>query len=100
MANYIDAGSIVAGSAGLSLWVSYLKLSDTQIGLLGAFSANAISAAIGALLGGFLADKIGRKAVYTNSMLVYALGICLVLFRHQLSLFVKRLHYYRFIGRS
>lgn len=80
LANYIDAGSIVAGSAGLSLWVSYLKLSDTQIGLLGAFSANAISAGIGALLGGFLADKIGRKAVYTNSMLVYALGICLVLF--------------------
>ncbi len=32
LANYIDAGSIVAGSAGLSLWVSYLKLSDTQIG--------------------------------------------------------------------
>lgn len=43
-------------------------------------SANAISAAVGALLGGFLADKVGRKAVYTNSMLVYALGICLVLF--------------------
>ncbi|MEH2976933.1 MULTISPECIES: MFS transporter [Bacillus amyloliquefaciens group] len=80
LANYIDAGSIVAGSAGLSMWVSYLKLSDSQIGLLGAFSANAISAAIGALLGGYLADKVGRKAVYTNSMLVYALGICLVLF--------------------
>lgn len=80
LANYIDAGSIVAGSAGLSLWVSYLKLSDTQIGLLGALSANAISAAVGALLGGYLADKVGRKAVYTNSMLVYALGICLVLF--------------------
>lgn len=62
------------------MWVSYLKLSDSQIGLLGAFSANAISAAIGALLGGYLADKVGRKAVYTNSMLVYALGICLVLF--------------------
>ncbi len=80
LANYIDAGSIVAGSAGLSLWVSYLKLSDTQIGLLGALSANAISAAVGALLGGFLADKVGRKAVYTNSMLIYALGICFVLF--------------------
>ncbi|WP_406621161.1 MFS transporter [Bacillus atrophaeus] len=80
LANYIDAGSIVAGSAGLSMWVSYLKLSDSQIGLLGAFSANAISAAVGALLGGYLADKVGRKAVYTNSMLVYALGICLVLF--------------------
>ncbi|MGK9430913.1 MFS transporter [Bacillus atrophaeus] len=80
LANYIDAGSIVAGSAGLSMWVSYLKLSDSQIGLLGAFSANAISAAVGALLGGYLADKVGRKAIYTNSMLVYALGICLVLF--------------------
>ncbi|MCI4170812.1 MFS transporter, partial [Bacillus spizizenii] len=61
------------------LWVSYLKLSDTQNGLLGALSANAISAAVGAQLGGLLADKVGRKAVYTNSMLVNAIGICLVL---------------------
>jgi len=31
LANYIDAGSIVAGSAGLTLWVNHLGLSDTQI---------------------------------------------------------------------
>ncbi|MDU5949779.1 MAG: MFS transporter, partial [Paenibacillus macerans] len=72
LANYIDAGSIVAGSAGLSLWVDYLGLNDSQIGLLGAMSANAISAAIGALIGGYLADKVGRKKIYTTSMVAYA----------------------------
>jgi MFS transporter, SP family, inositol transporter len=80
LANYIDAGSIVAGSAGLTLWVHHLGLSETQIGLLGALSANAISAAIGALLGGFLADRLGRKLIYTVSMLIYSLGILFILF--------------------
>ena len=46
------------------MWVSYLKLSDSQIGLLGAFSANAISA--GALLGGYLADKVEK--LYTQTV--------------------------------
>lgn len=80
LANYIDAGSIVAGSAGLSLWVDYLGLSDRQIGLLGAMSANAISAAVGALIGGYLADKVGRKKIYTTSMITYALGTMLIIF--------------------
>ncbi|GIP08925.1 MULTISPECIES: MFS transporter [Paenibacillus] len=80
LANYIDAGSIVAGSAGLSLWVDYLGLNDSQIGLLGAMSANAISAAIGALIGGYLADKVGRKKIYTTSMVAYALGTLLIVF--------------------
>lgn len=50
MSNYIEAGSIVAGAGGLSLWVKYLNLDDIKIGLLGAVSANAF----GAIIGGFL----------------------------------------------
>ena len=49
LANYIDAGSIVAGSAALALWKAQYGLSDTFIGLIAAFSANAISAGVGAL---------------------------------------------------
>ena len=52
LANYIDAGSIVAGSAALALWKAQYGLSDTFIGLIAAFSANAISAGIGALIWG------------------------------------------------
>jgi inositol transporter-like SP family MFS transporter len=77
MTSYIDAGSIVAGAAGLSLWKEYLGLNSLQIGLLGAFSSNAISAAIGALIGGTICDRYGRKVVYTYDLLIYILGLFL-----------------------
>lgn len=75
LANYMDGGSIVAGSAALSLWVERYHLSDQFVGLIGAFSANAISAGVGALLGGRLCDKFGRKKIYQFDMLFYAFGM-------------------------
>lgn len=80
LANYIDAGSIVAGSAALALWKSQYGLSDTFLGLIAAFSANAISAGIGALLGGILCDKYGRKKIYQFDMLFYAFGMLFLVF--------------------
>ena len=35
LANYIDGGSIVAGSAALSLWVEHYHLSHQFVGLFG-----------------------------------------------------------------
>src|SRR5262249_18015187 len=75
LANYIDAGSIVSGSAALAHWASAYALSPTFIGMLGAFSANAISAGIGALIGGRLCDLFGRKKIYQYDMLFYAFGM-------------------------
>jgi MFS transporter, SP family, inositol transporter len=75
LANYIDAGSIVAGSAALALWKAQYGLSDTFIGLIAAFSANAISAGVGALIGGFLCDRYGRKRIYQYDMIFYAFGM-------------------------
>jgi MFS transporter, SP family, inositol transporter len=80
MANYIEAGSIVAGAGGLSLWVEYLGLDDIKIGLLGAVSANAFGAAVGAIIGGYLCDKLGRKFIYTYDLLIYMLGMILIIF--------------------
>jgi inositol transporter-like SP family MFS transporter len=80
LANYIDAGSIVAGSAALALWKSSFGLSDTFMGLIAAFSANAISAGVGALLGGILCDKYGRKKIYQFDMLFYAFGMMFLVF--------------------
>ncbi|WKF83985.1 MFS transporter [Lacticaseibacillus pantheris] len=78
--NFLDSGSIVAGSAGLTLWTSHFGLNSFAVGLLGALSANAFGAAFGALIGGPLSDKFGRKVIYTYDMLVYMVGTILVMF--------------------
>jgi len=80
LANYIDAGSIVAGSAALALWAELYSMSTTTIGLIGAFSANAISAGVGALIGGVLCDRFGRKRIYQYDMLFYAFGMAWLTF--------------------
>jgi len=80
LANYIDAGSIVAGSAALALWAELYSMSPTMIGLIGAFSANAISAGVGALIGGVLCDRFGRKRIYQYDMLFYAFGMAWLTF--------------------
>jgi len=40
MASYLDAGSIVAVAAGLSLFAEYLSMSNSTIGLLAALGPN------------------------------------------------------------
>jgi len=80
LANYIDAGSIVAGSAALALWQERYHLSNDLVGLVAAFGPNAIGAGIGALIGGRLCDKLGRKKIYQWDMLVYAVGMLLLVF--------------------
>lgn len=78
--NFLDSGSIVAGASGLTLLTKELGLSSFQVGLLGALSANAFGSAIGALIGGHLSDKFGRKVIYTYDMLVYMLGTAIIAF--------------------
>lgn len=77
--NYLDAGAIVAGASGVTLWQNYLGLSEMHLGWLNALSANALGAAIGAIIGGFLADKFGRKFIFTYNLLVYMLGVLIVM---------------------
>lgn len=80
LANYIDAGSIVSGAAALALWQSLYGLSDNLLGLIAAFGPNAIGAGVGAMIGGWLCDKLGRKKIYQWDMLVYAFGMTILVF--------------------
>jgi inositol transporter-like SP family MFS transporter len=83
LANYIDAGSIVAGAAGLALWTDLFHLSSNFVGIIGAFSSNAISAGVGALIGGWLCDQFGRKRIYQWDLLVYAFGLLWIIFAQE-----------------
>ena len=81
LANYIDAGSIVAGSVRAGACGRMTMACPTDfVGMIGAFSPNAIGAGIGALIGGWLCDKVGRKTIYQWDMLIYAVGMLLLVF--------------------
>lgn len=80
MSNYIDAGSIIAIATSLGFWQSEFGLTDTAVGLLAAFSANAFGAAVGAILGGPLTDRFGRKFIYTYDLVLYMAGVLLAVF--------------------
>jgi inositol transporter-like SP family MFS transporter len=77
MSNYIEAGSIIAIATSLAFWQAEFGISNFAVGLLAALSANAFGAAIGAILGGPLCDRFGRKAIYTYDLLVYMVGVVL-----------------------
>src|SRR2546425_9347830 len=89
MASYLDAGSIVALGAGLALFQAYLNLSNSAVGVLAAIGPNALGCAIGAIGGGWLGDKLGRKFIYQYDLMVYAAGIlCIALAVNQPMLFI------------
>jgi MFS transporter, SP family, inositol transporter len=75
MSNYIEAGSIIAIAVSLTLWQDEFGVDDFAVGLLAAISANAFGAAAGALVGGWLCDRYGRKFIYTYDLLLYMVGV-------------------------
>ena len=74
LASYLDSGSIVAGAAGLAVWAREFGFSTGTVGLIAAISSNAISAGVGALAGGWLCDRYGRRRIYQSDLLLYAFG--------------------------
>ena len=80
MANYIDSGSIVAGAVALPIWTSQFGFGSHFVSLLGAFSSNAISAGLGAVIGGRICDRLGRKTIYQWDLLLYAFGALWIIF--------------------
>ncbi len=80
MASYLDAGSIVALGAAMALFQQRFGMTDSAVGMLAAIGPNAIGCALGAFVGGWLGDKLGRKRIYQYDLLVYAAGILCIAF--------------------
>ncbi|MDQ7992564.1 MAG: MFS transporter [Propionicimonas sp.] len=72
MASYIDAAAIVSTGTAFTIYRVRLGLSPAQVGVLSACLTLCI--AIGALAGGGLGDRIGRKRVFLATMVLIAVG--------------------------
>ncbi|WP_427889168.1 MFS transporter [Kribbella sp. GL6] len=78
MASYLDAGTIVAVSACISRWQTMFGLTSWQLGFLSA--ALTVCIGIGAIVGGRIGDRFGRKKVYAIDLLVYIFGLAWLVF--------------------
>lgn len=86
MSNYIEAGAIIALATSLSLWQGAFGFDDGMVGIIAALSANAFGAAIGAMIGGPLCDRLGRKFIYTYDLIVFMVGALMITFCTNLTL--------------
>lgn len=78
MASYLDAGSIITSGGALVLYKERFGLSMGQIGVLSAILTFLF--ALGALLGGRLGDRFGRRRVFNTTMTGLAIGSALLVF--------------------
>ncbi|MGV9866965.1 MFS transporter [Rhodococcus koreensis] len=72
MASYLDSAAIVSTGTALVLYQDTLGLTKGNIGALS--SALTLSIALGALVGGRLGDKFGRRRVFTATVTLLAVG--------------------------
>ncbi|MGP9536380.1 MFS transporter [Brachybacterium sp. AOP43-C2-M15] len=77
MASYIDAAAIVSSGTALVLYQHSIGLTESQIGILSATLT--LSIAVGALTGGQLGDRFGRRAVFLVTMAMIVAGSVLLI---------------------
>lgn len=78
MASYIDSCAIVSAGTALTIYQLTSGYTDGQIGI--ASSGLTFAIAVGALSGGKLGDRFGRKHVFSATMVLIALGATLQVF--------------------
>lgn len=78
MASYIDSCAIISSGLALVVYQEALGLDNVQFGLLS--SALTFAIAVGALLGGRLGDRFGRKHVFSVTMSFIVVGALLLVF--------------------
>lgn len=76
MASYLDAGAIVTTGTALVLYQEPMGISAAQFGQLSGLLTLMIG--IGALVGGNLSDRFGRRRVFTVTVTLYAIGALLL----------------------
>lgn len=73
MASYLDAGAIVTTGIALVLYASTLGVDPGTLGLLSGLLT--LCFAVGAVFGGRLGDRFGRRRVYSVTLILFAVGV-------------------------
>lgn len=78
MASYLDAAALVTSGIAIGgYYAGPLQLAAGAIGSL--LGLQTLAFAVGALFGGRLGDRFGRRTVFTLSLVLYAVGVLLLL---------------------
>ncbi|MFE8958597.1 MFS transporter [Streptomyces iakyrus] len=78
MASYLDAAALVTSGIAIGgYYAGPLQLGAGAVGSL--LGLQTLAFAVGALFGGRLGDRFGRRKVFTLSLLLYAAGVLLLL---------------------
>jgi MFS transporter, SP family, inositol transporter len=78
MASYLDSGALV--TSGIAIGGAYAGPLGLSAGTIGALlGLQTLMFAAGALIGGRLGDRFGRRLVFSLSLLLYAFGVALLL---------------------
>jgi inositol transporter-like SP family MFS transporter len=78
MASFMDGGVIVGVALVIFFWRDQFDLSTWQIGAISGLLT--ICMGIGAMFGGRLGDRFGRKKVYQVDLLIFSAGLLLLIF--------------------
>ncbi|MBM7049208.1 MFS transporter [Rhizobium lusitanum] len=77
MASYLDSAAIISVGISLAIWQKAFGMDPWAVGFLSA--SLTFSIAIGALVGGRIADVLGRRPVFNTDLALYVIGVATIL---------------------
>jgi inositol transporter-like SP family MFS transporter len=77
MASYLDSAAIISVGISLAIWKTSFGLDPWAIGFISA--ALTLSIAVGALVGGRIADVFGRRLVFNIDLALYIVGVLIII---------------------
>ncbi|RXZ70310.1 MFS transporter [Agromyces albus] len=78
MASYIDSAAIISFGILITIYSAVLGLEPAQVGI--ASATLTLGIAVGALIGGRLGDRFGRRPVFSVTMIVIIAGALILIF--------------------